>query len=142
MSVWALFTQQMFWAYSHRMTVMSPTKCPRLLERRLCSVWCSSYYIIIQGMILHFHLFTLMLNFYHMITNIVIAIFNKDPISQPWYWYPHAGQQLHKTRHHCPPPKWKWNFGTGKMPTESFLPSQVSVLWLSAKQANEQYILF
>lgn len=56
-----------------------------------------------------------------MTTDVIITIFNKEPISQPWYWNPHAGQQLHKTRHHCEPPKWKWDFGTGKTPAESFL---------------------
>lgn len=62
-----------------------------------------------------------LIDFYFMITSLVVTVFNKALISQPWYWYPHAGQQLHKTRYHCPPPKWKWNFGTGKTPAESFL---------------------
>lgn len=52
-------------------------------------------------------LFILMPDLHCMIipTVCMLTIFNKEPISQPWYWYPHVGQQLYKTRYHCPPPK-------------------------------------
>lgn len=62
-------------------------------------------------------------NFHCVLTvSVVATALNKAPISEPWNWNPHAGQQLHQARYHCPPPKWKWNSGTGELPTGFFLP--------------------
>lgn len=56
----------------------------------------------------------------HAHSSVVATAFNKAPISQPWNRHPHAGQQLHQARYHRPPPKWKWNSGTGEPPAHFF----------------------